>query len=180
MGVIIESMKKLMPKGFTIIEVIIVLVVGAVIMLAVFIVVPQLQQSARNNQRSKDAQRVLTAVRQLATQNALPTTGFPSVITSQVVNIVGTQFNDPSLRENTNSPNSAYTVKYRNSTAAGYLATWINVFKDYKCKDNDFQVSPLDLEASINSFAVVISLEPVTGPDSNGNYNPSRLYCISD
>ncbi|MCX6806147.1 MAG: prepilin-type N-terminal cleavage/methylation domain-containing protein [Patescibacteria group bacterium] len=39
-------MKKLMyKKGFTIIEVIIVLVIGAVIMLAVFLVVPQLQRT---------------------------------------------------------------------------------------------------------------------------------------
>ena len=64
-------MKKLMPKlkGFTIIEVIIVLVIGAVIMLAVFLVIPQLQVNARNNQRRNDIQRVLVAARQYYTTN---------------------------------------------------------------------------------------------------------------
>jgi len=64
-------MKKLMPKpkGFTIIEVIIVLVIGAVIMLAVFLVVPQLQITQRNSRRQNDARRLLTAAINYTTAN---------------------------------------------------------------------------------------------------------------
>ena len=54
------------PKGFTIIEVIIVLVIGAVIMLAVFLVVPQLQRTQRNSSRQNAARRVFTAGEQYA------------------------------------------------------------------------------------------------------------------
>ena len=63
-------MKKLMyKKGFTIIEVIIVLVIGAVIMLAVFLVVPQLQRTQRNSRRQNDARRLLTAAINYTTAN---------------------------------------------------------------------------------------------------------------
>lgn len=61
-----NKLKELRAKeGFTIIEVIIVLVIGAVIMLAVFLVVPQLQRTQRNSRRQSDARRVLTAAEQV-------------------------------------------------------------------------------------------------------------------
>ena len=55
--------------AFTIIEVIIVLVIGAVIMLAVFLVVPQLQRAQRNSRRQNDARRLLTAAINYTTAN---------------------------------------------------------------------------------------------------------------
>jgi len=56
-------------EGFTIIEVIIVLVIGTVIMGAVFLVVPQLQRTQRNSRRQADARRVLAAAEQYAANN---------------------------------------------------------------------------------------------------------------
>jgi prepilin-type N-terminal cleavage/methylation domain-containing protein len=49
-------------KGFTIIEVLIVLAVGGLIMLIVFQAIPNLQRSARNNQRKQDIASILEAV----------------------------------------------------------------------------------------------------------------------
>ncbi len=61
-----NKLKELRAKeGFTIIEVIIVLVIGAVIMLAVFLVVPQLQRTQRNSNRQNSARRVFTAAEQI-------------------------------------------------------------------------------------------------------------------
>ncbi|GDX62746.1 hypothetical protein LBMAG34_2800 [Candidatus Saccharibacteria bacterium] len=61
-----NKLKELRAKeGFTIIEVIIVLVIGAVIMLAVFLVVPQLQRTQRNSRRQADVRRVYTAAEQV-------------------------------------------------------------------------------------------------------------------
>jgi prepilin-type N-terminal cleavage/methylation domain-containing protein len=57
-------------EGFTIIEVIIVLVIGAVIMLAVFLVVPQLQRTQRNSNRQNSARRVFTAAEQVNANTA--------------------------------------------------------------------------------------------------------------
>lgn len=67
-----NKLKNQMAKhedGFTIIEVIIVLVIGAVIMLAVFLVVPQLQRTQRNTRRQADARRVLAAAEQFSANN---------------------------------------------------------------------------------------------------------------
>ncbi len=61
-------------KGFTIIEVMIVLVIAAVIILIVFLAVPALQRNSRNNQRKSDAARVLAAANEWRTthSNAFP------------------------------------------------------------------------------------------------------------
>ncbi len=65
-----NKLKELRAKeGFTIIEVIIVLVIGAVIMLAVFLVVPQLQRTQRNTNRQNAARRVSSAMEQYANNN---------------------------------------------------------------------------------------------------------------
>ena len=65
-----NKLKQLRAKeGFTIIEVIIVLVIGAVIMLAVFLVVPQLQRTQRNSRAQNDARRILAAAEQYAANN---------------------------------------------------------------------------------------------------------------
>ena len=62
-------------RGFTIIEVMIVLAIAGLIMLIVFLAVPALQRTARNTQRSTDAAAALAAVNNYVTNNggALPT-----------------------------------------------------------------------------------------------------------
>ena len=49
-------------KGFTIIEVLIVLAIAGLIMLIVFLAVPALQRNQRNNARNSDASRIAGAV----------------------------------------------------------------------------------------------------------------------
>lgn len=57
-------------KGFTIIEVMIVLVIAAAIILIVFLAVPSVQRNMRNTQRKEDASRVLAAAQEWRTLNA--------------------------------------------------------------------------------------------------------------
>jgi prepilin-type N-terminal cleavage/methylation domain-containing protein len=49
-------------KGFTIIEVLIVLAIAALILMIVFLAVPALQRNQRNNARNNDAARVSAAI----------------------------------------------------------------------------------------------------------------------
>jgi len=57
-------------KGFTIIEVLIVLAIAGLIMLIVFLAVPALQRNSRNNARNNDASRISSAVTEcLANRN---------------------------------------------------------------------------------------------------------------
>lgn len=61
-------MKKLQTnqKGFTIIEVMIVLVIAAVILLIVFLAVPALQRNSRNTQRKNDVANLLAGMGEYA------------------------------------------------------------------------------------------------------------------
>lgn len=63
-------MTKQNKKGFTIIEVVLVLAIGGLIFLMVFIALPALQRSQRNTQREDDLARVLTAVNDYQTNNS--------------------------------------------------------------------------------------------------------------
>ena len=61
-------------KGFTIIEVLIVLAIAGVIMLVVFLAVPALQRNSRNTQRTNDAALIVSAVNEcLANNNGVVT-----------------------------------------------------------------------------------------------------------
>ncbi|MEI6581776.1 MAG: prepilin-type N-terminal cleavage/methylation domain-containing protein [bacterium] len=72
--------------GFTIIEVIIVLVIAAIIMLAVFLVVPQLQRSQRNTRNQAVARQAFAAGEQFAANN---NGTYPSTLTN-ITDITGT------------------------------------------------------------------------------------------
>lgn len=56
-------------KGFTIIEVLIVLAIGGLMMLVVFLAVPALQRNSRNSQRSSDASRIAGAINECLSNN---------------------------------------------------------------------------------------------------------------
>lgn len=56
-------------KGFTIIEVVLVLAIAGLIFLMVFIALPALQRSQRDTQRRDDLARVATAITQYQTNN---------------------------------------------------------------------------------------------------------------
>ncbi len=62
-------------KGFTIIEVLIVLAIAGLIMLIVFLAVPALQRNSRNTQRRDDVGKLLSIVTEYSTNNngQLPT-----------------------------------------------------------------------------------------------------------
>lgn len=63
-------LKKLkQERGFTIIEVLIVLAIAGLIMLIVFLAVPALQRNSRNTQRKEDAAKLLAAVTEWSNNN---------------------------------------------------------------------------------------------------------------
>ncbi len=62
-------MLKKNERGFTIIEVVLVLAIAGLIFLIVFLALPQLQKSRRDTQRKKDAARILGALETYAGNN---------------------------------------------------------------------------------------------------------------
>jgi len=92
-------------KGFTIIEVVLVLAIAGLIFLMVFIALPALQRSQRDTQRRSDVSRVSTQLTNFATANrgAIPTaaqmagaTGFPTKYLGGTGAVAGDEYKDPS------------------------------------------------------------------------------------
>ena len=90
---------KIKNKGFTIIEVVLVLAIAGLIFMMVFVALPALQRSQRDTQRKNDLSRLNTAVASYQSNNrgALPTsvTGWKSLVTNYV-RVSGDTFVDPS------------------------------------------------------------------------------------
>ena len=83
-------------KGFTIIEVLIVLAIAGLIMLVVFLAVPALQRNSRNNARQSEGSVLATAINECVTNNNGKTTncvGVGNSGTSQVPFDVTSQTN---------------------------------------------------------------------------------------
>jgi len=84
-------------KGFTIIEVVLVLAIAALIFLMVFIALPALQRSQRDTQRKNDLSRLNTAIENYASNSrgVLPT-ALDSTFISGYLTAGGDTFDDPS------------------------------------------------------------------------------------
>ena len=82
-------------KGFTIIEVVLVLAIAGLIFLMVFVALPALQRSQRDTQRRDDLARVATAVTQYQTNNGgkLPSADKSSNLINNYLG--GDEFVDP-------------------------------------------------------------------------------------
>lgn len=105
-------------KGFTIIEVVLVLAIAGLIFLMVFIALPALQRSQADTQRRQDAGRFLSQVTNYQTDNRgnVPpanATGFNSVVTLLKAN--NGQFSDPDGNAYTytnKAPNAQDQIQY--------------------------------------------------------------------
>jgi prepilin-type N-terminal cleavage/methylation domain-containing protein len=171
-------MKKLMPKlkGFTIIEVIIVLVIGAVIMLAVFLVIPQLQRQNRESQMRQAAQRVLVAARQIYDSGGCPLQslgGLPAgtgwelkARTDAGINSNETCTGIESVTGAIKNPVSGLAYRYWTSTGVGAPRDYIYVFNNSKCNGN--------LPAVGTGIAVKYAVEPYNAS------NEGQPRCLSD
>jgi prepilin-type N-terminal cleavage/methylation domain-containing protein len=106
-------------KGFTIIEVVLVLAIAALIFLMVFIALPALQRSQRDTQRKNDMGRVQTAVQnyQSNNRNTLPT--FNQAFANQYLTTGGDTFLDPAGAGTANGTATTYQFSASTSTLTG-------------------------------------------------------------
>jgi prepilin-type N-terminal cleavage/methylation domain-containing protein len=92
-------------KGFTIIEVVLVLAIAGLIFLMVFIALPALQRSQRDTQRKNDLSRMITQITSYSSNNrgavptaanfSLATTGFITKYLGGAGNVTGSDYLDP-------------------------------------------------------------------------------------
>ncbi len=128
-----NSINKNNKKGFTIIEVVLVLAIAGLIFLMVFLALPALQRSQRDTQRKNDASRLRAAVTDYTSNNrgALPWNGAAlksDFISKYITTNETTTFNDPSTNSQytvvsatgaTNAPNAIGQMKVSNKAKCG-------------------------------------------------------------
>lgn len=95
------NVPKTNQKGFTIIEVVLVLAIAALIFLMVFIALPALQRGQRDTQRKSDVARIATQVSNYASANrgtvpAALTGTFSTNYLGGTTSTAGTEYKDPS------------------------------------------------------------------------------------
>lgn len=105
-------------KGFTIIEVVLVLAIAGLIFLMVFIALPALQRNQRDTQRRNDIGRVQTALASFSSANrgAIPTNW--TTFTTQYLSVGGDSFIDPSGAVAGQASQTTYNFTSRAATSA--------------------------------------------------------------
>lgn len=133
-------------KGFTIIEVVLVLAIAGLIFLMVFIALPALQRGQRDQQRRNDLSRVQTAIQNYQTnnRNQLPT--FNATFISNYLTTGGDSFADPD--------GTAYTFRTTGTVPTTFTSGQIQVTTNAKC-DGEALVTG----AGANKVAVQYKLE---------------------
>lgn len=140
-------------RGFTIIEVLIVLAIAGLIMLIVFLAIPALQRNQRNSARNSEASRISAAITEcLSNRNGSTATtgqgcGVPANIqygtTQQFASLA--LYNGGALSTNDNNPTTAGTT-----TQAVYSF-------GAKCNTTG---SGMIADSNTRKFAVMYQLEP--------------------
>ena len=129
-------------KGFTIIEVVLVLAIAGLIFLMVFLALPALQRSQRDTQRKNDLSRLQAAINDYKSANRgkLPDDGTISKVRDDYVKAGGSTFLDPST-----SSEYSITVKGNPTTAAGaedmedgVIPGTIYFYQKAQCADNGY------------------------------------------
>ncbi len=122
-------------KGFTIIEVLIVLAIAGLILLVVFLAVPALQRTSRNTQRSNDVASILGAVSEFVNNNngTMPTTASVDAAGKLTVSgAVGTNSTEANLGYYKNNGTSPVSVSATAPGASGANTTTIETVVIYK------------------------------------------------
>ena len=151
-------LKKTNQKGFTIIEVLIVLAIAGLIMLVVFLAVPALQRNSRNNGRQNDATRVASAVSDWTANNQGKTftAGTSNANLTAVVSSVGT-LNQTTLVVSGTGAN--FTVA--TGTQSALTTDAMQIVTGAQCGDNGATVA--DTSASSRKTALQYTKESTSG-----------------
>ena len=112
-------------KGFTIIEVVLVLAIAGLIFMMVFLALPALQRSQRDTQRKNDASRLLAAVNdyRAANRGAVPKSTEVSKFVSNYVTVSTGTGSSASSKSTFDDPSTLkrYTVNIKEGVQNGKL-----------------------------------------------------------
>lgn len=130
-------------KGFTIIEVVLVLAIAGLIFLMVFIALPAMQRSQRDTQRRDDMARFLSQMNQYQANNSGRVPSNYTDFISKYLEVGGDTFNDPSTGSSyiikktidCNTDKTKCTVG--NNEDIGTVMGDVYVYKNARCDGED-------------------------------------------
>lgn len=157
---------KLVTKGFTIIEVVLVLAIAGLIFLMVFIALPALQSGQRDTARKSDVSNVASAVTSYTNNNRGKFPDTAALNTQLGASGTGTDVTYTSLSTNTTDVTVNTTATA--GTVAGVSDAKIIVLKGMKCSESGAKGKVIVVAGTTRQFVVVTQLE---GGDSTG-------YCL--
>jgi prepilin-type N-terminal cleavage/methylation domain-containing protein len=154
--------------GFTIIEVLIVLAIAGLIMIAVFLAVPAIQRSQRNQSRKADTKALVAAINEFAGNNGATLPSTQANIDTTTSNMKFGYFKAANVFYGA-TPTA--TVSTSNTTPAKDVNSVeeVNVYTGMIC--TSATAAPTNTGATTRNVAVLYVLEQATG---NG-----QLQCLS-
>lgn len=144
-------------KGFTIIEVVLVLAIAGLIFLMVFIALPALQRSQRDSQREQDLSRFMSQISsyQSNNRNKVPAADNVSNFVDGYLKVGGDTFEDPSGKDyNVNGGTGAVDAPTIGDNDEGLGDIYYRTAA--RCGDDGAIVAATD---QANKVAVTIALE---------------------
>jgi len=114
-------------KGFTIIEVVLVLAIAGLIFLMVFLALPALQRSQRDGQRKTDLSRAQTSINNYQSNNkgAIPAStnaALQAFVTKYIVTAAGDSFIDPLGAGTGNNSATTYVLTSNSANLTGVFS----------------------------------------------------------
>ena len=146
-------------KGFTIIEVLIVLAIAGVIMLVVFLAVPALQRNSRNTQRTNDAAQIVSSINECLTNRNGQVTSCINTGTSSTG--IGDYLDQSKLRQLTTLPAATANFSTATGTAMTTPANNSSVSIAYGRSCNS--AGTLDQAGTPRQFAILYLVETTAG-----------------
>lgn len=160
----LKKMRKADQNGFTIIEVLIVLAIAGLIMVVVFLAVPALQRSGRNNAINTDANNVLSATGNYISDNggSLPATMSATAPSGGAVTIGASGTNQATAKVGSGTATVQIdngSTPITNSSAIGTIEVVLGA--KAVCNSTNTGISGT---ASPRSYAVLYIAESGSGP----------------
>lgn len=140
-----RTQTKKLTKGFTIIEVLIVLAIAGLILAIIFLAVPALQRNSRNTSIRSDAASILSGVNDFVANNQgqLPTTVACAGGTVTITGAVGSTASEARVRGGTTC-NATGTMPSQGPPPQTGL---ISIALGSRCQNNAFQASARSVAA---------------------------------
>lgn len=178
-------------KGFTIIEVVLVLAVAGLIFLMVFLALPAMQRSQKNTQRKNDLSRLSAAVNEYQSnnRNKVPDVADANVLTKFLQGYLGADKDGKGF----SGPNNDYTFKTGTCATTGACSTsdstvsldsgddvivwYVNAIcsgADDNGKDPKVMVQPAGTKTALTrKLAFVVKMD-------GSNADNGSLYCVNN